>query len=79
MVISPDDEFVVTVSEDFGAALRHFRTQQQLSQAVVADWESVSQPYLSALEAGSFGSSLSHALRILRLLGCEIVVRSVQT
>jgi hypothetical protein len=35
--------------------------------------------YLSALEAGKFGSSLRHALRLLRLLGFEVVVRPEAT
>ena len=33
------------------------------------------QPYLSSLEGGKFGSSLTHALRLLRFLGCEVIVR----
>lgn len=40
-----------------------------------AGMEGIGQPYLSKLESGGFGSSLNHALRLLRLLGCEIVVR----
>jgi hypothetical protein len=35
----------------------------------------IGQPYLSSLEAGKFGSSLTHALRLLRFVGCEVVVR----
>jgi hypothetical protein len=37
--------------------------------------ERIGQPYLSALENGRFGSALAHALRLLRLLGCEVIVR----
>jgi hypothetical protein len=33
------------------------------------------QPYLSSLEGGKFGGSLAHALRLLRFVGCEVVVR----
>ena len=49
--------------------------RNQVSQMVAAEWEGVSQPYLSNLESGKFGSSLNHALRLLRLLGYEVVVR----
>jgi predicted transcriptional regulator len=70
-----DDEYRVSVQEDLGAALRHFRSQSKVSQTTAAEWEGVSQPYLSSLESGKFGSSLNHALRVLRLLGYEVVVR----
>ena len=35
----------------------------------------IGQPYLSSLEGGKFGSSLTHALRLLRFVGCEVLVR----
>lgn len=75
MVISKRDEYTVSVQEDLGAALRHFRVQNKVRQTTAAEWEGVSQPYLSSLESGKFGSSLGHALRLLRLLGYEVVVR----
>jgi predicted transcriptional regulator len=79
MIIDKSGEYRVSVSRDMGAALRHFRTQGNVSQSEAAGWEGVSQPYLSNLESGKFGSSLNHALRLLRLLGCEIVVRPKST
>jgi transcriptional regulator with XRE-family HTH domain len=75
MAITQGDEYRVQVARDLGAALRHFRTQRNVTQAEAAEMEKVGQPYLSKLESGSFGSSLNHALRLLRLLGCEVVVR----
>ncbi len=75
MVIPLNNEYRVVVPEDLGAALRHFRTQNKVSQTEAAAWEGVSQPYLSNLESGKFGSSLNHALRLLRLLDYEVVVR----
>jgi transcriptional regulator with XRE-family HTH domain len=75
MVINRRDEYRVQVAQDLGAALRHFRTERNVTQAQAAEMEGVGQPYLSKLESGSFGTSLSHALRLLRLLGCEVVVR----
>ena len=75
MVIAKSDEYKVLVQEDLGAAVRHFRTHSKVSQTTAAEWEGVSQPYLSFLESGKFGSSLNHALRLLRLLGYEVIVR----
>jgi transcriptional regulator with XRE-family HTH domain len=75
MAITRKDEYQVQVSGDLGAALRYFRTEQKVTQIEAAEMERVGQPYLSKLESGSYGSSLNHALRLLRLLGCEVVVR----
>jgi transcriptional regulator with XRE-family HTH domain len=75
MAINRSDEYRVQVVQDLGAALRHFRTERNVTQAQAAEMEGIGQPYLSKLESGGFGSSVNHALRLLRLLGCEIVVR----
>jgi transcriptional regulator with XRE-family HTH domain len=69
------DEYLVTAARDLGAALKFYRTQAGVSQENAAEAEGVRQAYLSQLEAGRFGSSLTHALRLLRLVGCEVVVR----
>ncbi len=69
------EEYIVTVPGDLGAALKHFRSQRGITQRDAAEMEGVGQPYLSALEGGKFGSSLRHALRILRLIDCEVIVR----
>ena len=76
MAINRSDEYQVQVVQDLGAALRHFRTERSVTQAQAAEMEGIGQPYLSKLESGGFGSSVSHALRLLRLLGCEVVVRT---
>ena len=62
-------------ARDLGYALKHFRTGAAITQQAAAEVEGIGQPYLSALEAGKFSSSLTHALRLLRLAGCEVVVR----
>lgn len=74
MVIK-QDEYLVTTARSLGAALKHYRTKAGVTQAAAAEAEGVGQAYLSHLEAGRFGSSLTHALRLLRLVGCEVVVR----
>jgi predicted transcriptional regulator len=75
MAIDRTGEYRVTIPADLGAALKYFRTQAGITQVDAAEMAGVGQPYLSALEAGKFGSSLGHALRLLRLIGCEVVIR----
>ena len=72
------DEYMVITAQDLGAALKHFRTQAGVTQVDAAEAMGIGQPYLSSLEGGKFGSSLTHALRLLRFVGCEIIVRPRQ-
>jgi transcriptional regulator with XRE-family HTH domain len=69
------EEYLVTTARDLGAALKHFRSQAGITQVDAAEAMGIGQPYLSSLEAGKFGSSLTHALRLLRFAGCEVIVR----
>ena len=69
------DEYQVTTARDLGSAVKHFRTAAGVTQAEAAEAMGIGQPYLSSLEGGKFGSSLTHALRLLRFAGCEVVVR----
>jgi predicted transcriptional regulator len=69
------DEYLVTTARDLGGALKHFRTAADVTQADAAEATGIGQPYLSSLEGGKFGSSLTHALRVLRFIGCEVIVR----
>jgi DNA-binding XRE family transcriptional regulator len=73
--IASDDEYLIAVPADLGSALRHFRSEAHVSQAEAAALAGVDQPYISRLEHGRFGPALGHALRLLRLVGCEVVVR----
>ena len=70
------DEYLVTAPRDLGAAIKHFRSASGVTQVDAAEAMGIGQPYLSSLERGKFGSSLAHALRLLRFVGCEVVVRS---
>jgi predicted XRE-type DNA-binding protein len=69
------DEYLVTTARDLGAALKHFRTQAGVTQVNAAEAMGIGQPYLSSLEGGKFGSSVTHLLRLLRFVGCEVIVR----
>ncbi len=70
-----DGEYVVFTARDLGAAVKHFRIAAGMTQTDAAEAMGVGQPYLSSLEGGKFGSSLTHALRLLRFVGCEVIVR----
>ena len=74
----PGDEYQVFTARDLGAALKHFRTTAGVTQADAAEAVGIGQPYLSSLEGGKFGSSLTHALRLLRFVGCEVIVRRTE-
>lgn len=74
-MVIPPDEYLVTSAADLGAALKHFRTAAGITQQAAAEAEGIGQSYLSTLESGKAGSSLAHVLRLLRLAGCEVVVR----
>jgi HTH-type transcriptional regulator/antitoxin HipB len=75
MVMDGTADFRVTVPRDLGAAVKHYRTSVGMSQAQAAELVGVTQSYVSRLESGEFGTSLSQALRLLRIVGCEVVVR----
>jgi transcriptional regulator with XRE-family HTH domain len=68
-------EYLVTTARDLGTALKHFRTTAGVTQLDAAEAMGIGQPYLSSLEGGKFGSSLTHALRLLRFVGCELIIR----
>jgi len=65
----------VTTARELGEAVKHFRTSAGMTQVDAADALGVGQPYLSSLEAGKFGRALTHVLRLLGLVGCEVIVR----
>jgi transcriptional regulator with XRE-family HTH domain len=67
------DAYHVTTAADLGAALKYFRTAAGIAQQAAA--EGIGQPHLSSQESGKFGGSLTHAMRLLRIVGCEVVVR----
>jgi DNA-binding XRE family transcriptional regulator len=69
------DEYLVVTARDLGAALKHFRSAAGVTQLDAAEAVGIGQPYLSSLEGGKFGSSLTHALRLIRFVGCEVIIR----
>ena len=78
MAIRGGGDYQVITARDLGSALKHFRTAAGVTQVDAAEAMGIGQPYLSSLEGGKFGSSLTHALRLLRFVGCEVIVRPSQ-
>jgi len=74
-MVIPVGEYQVIASRDLGAAIKYYRSAAGVTQVAAAEAMGVGQSYVSSLEAGKFGSSLTHALRLLRFVGCEVVVR----
>jgi transcriptional regulator with XRE-family HTH domain len=71
-----EGEYLVTTAGDLGAALKQFRMAAGMTQEQAAELEGIGQSYLSLLEGGrKFSPSVTHLLRLLRLVGCEVVVR----
>jgi predicted transcriptional regulator len=75
MDIHGEGDFYVTVPADLGSAIRYFRRAVGVSQTDAASKAGVDQAYISRLEHGRFGPALGHTLSLLRLLGCEVIVR----
>jgi transcriptional regulator with XRE-family HTH domain len=72
-------EYLVMTPRDLGAALKYFRAAAGVTQADAAEAVGLRQPYVSELEGGKFGNSLTHALRLLRFAGCEVIVRPAES
>ncbi len=68
-------EFTVRTPEQLPAMLRGFRKQAGLTQAEVAARMGVSQQTLSALERNAEAVSAGRLMRLLAVLGVELVLR----
>jgi predicted transcriptional regulator len=68
----------VTTARDLGASLKYFRSAAGVTQTDAAEATGIGQPYLSPLEGGKFGSSLTQVLRLLCFVGCEVIIRHVE-
>ena len=68
-------EHVVLLPEHAGPLLRALRVQQGFSQKAFARQLGISAPTLSVLEKDASAASLRRVMRVLSLLGMELVVR----
>jgi transcriptional regulator with XRE-family HTH domain len=70
---------LISDSRDLGLRLREARQARRWSQARVADAIGVSRYWVMALEKGSEAADLGKILKLVRLLGLTLDVRSDQT
>jgi len=66
--------FRVHNARDLGAAVRYFRAEAHLSQALLAEQAGVHRTYLSDLEQGQATAALDRLVRILSELGVRITI-----
>ena len=62
----------IQTTRAFGAAVRHLRKEQGMSQASLAAKSGVGRPWLSELETGKRTAELGRALLVLDALGVAI-------
>ena len=72
---SSTDRWVVREPAALGDALAFFRRKRQLTQTDVANEVGMHRQYLSNLERGEVSEQVERLMRVVRLLGLELVVR----
>ena len=77
MATSRNDEFRIYNASTLGAALRHYRREAGLSQAVLAERAGITRQYLLELERGKETEQVRRLLRILRQLGVRMTLHTV--
>lgn len=73
------DEYPVRIAEQLPAMLQAFRKQAGLTQSEVALRLGVTQQTMSALERNAETVSAERLMRLLSILGVELVLRSSNT
>jgi HTH-type transcriptional regulator / antitoxin HipB len=76
MPTSPPDSkpFRVYTPESLGAAIRHYRSREGLSQAQLAARAGLNRTYLSDLEQGLETEQLKRIFRVLKQLGVRMTL-----
>ena len=64
--------FRVYTAASLGAAIRHYRGQDGLTQAELAEMSGINRTYLSDLERGHETEQLKRVLRVLKQLGVRM-------
>ena len=65
--------------EDLGRLIRSLRKQKQLTIETVSGLGNLSPRFLSELERGKETAEIGKALKVLRTLGLEVVIRPRET
>ena len=60
--------------DNLGQAIRHFRNEQGLTQAELAERAGLNRTYLSALESGKETEQVRRILRVLRQLDVRMTL-----
>ena len=71
------EAFNVLSPTTLGIALRHFRTQAQLSQTELAEKAGLHRSYLSALESGHKTEYLQRVFQLMKQLGVKMTLEKV--
>jgi transcriptional regulator with XRE-family HTH domain len=70
-----EQPYRVYTGASIGPAIRHYRTQAELTQAELADLVGLSPTYLSRLENGEGTEELRRIIRILKQLGIRMTLQ----
>jgi transcriptional regulator with XRE-family HTH domain len=70
-----EQPYRVYTGASLGPAIRHYRLQEGLTQAELADLVGLSPTYLSRLETGEGTEELRRIIRILKQLGVRITLQ----
>lgn len=68
-------EFRVYRPESIGEAIRHFRSEEGMTQSELARRTHLNRTYLSELEQGKNTEQLTRIIRILKQLGVRITLQ----
>jgi transcriptional regulator with XRE-family HTH domain len=71
---TPSQPYRIYTPESLGQAIRHFRNEEGLTQAELAERAGLNRTYLSALESGKETEQLKRLLRVLRQLGVRMTL-----
>jgi transcriptional regulator with XRE-family HTH domain len=72
---SEEQPYRVYTGASIGPAIRHYRLQEGLTQADLADLVGLTPSYLSRLENGDGTEELRRIIRILRQLGVRMTLQ----
>lgn len=66
--------FRIYTPASLGEAVRHYRTEAELTQAQLAESVGIQRSYLSELESGKETEQLKRLFRVLRTLGVRMTL-----
>lgn len=71
---TPPQPYRIYTPNALGAAIRHFRMDEGITQADLAERAGINRTYLSALESGKETEQLRRILHVLRQLGVRMTL-----